>query len=91
MILYMKEGRALQVSGKLVYSCSGKIVGRIHGDKVCDPSGRYVGTVDSGRLVYRATDSGVDAPSFAAMDSWGRTIGNADASTVVGEEPQIPD
>ena len=42
MDLYTKNGRPLQVSGNMVYSGSGIIVGRIDGKKVFGPNGRYV-------------------------------------------------
>ena len=45
MDLYTKNGRPLQVSGDYVYSHSGKIVGRIRGEKVFGTGGRYVGTI----------------------------------------------
>jgi hypothetical protein len=45
MDLYTKDGRPLQVSGEIVYSGSGTMMGRIKGEKVFGPDGRYVGTI----------------------------------------------
>ncbi len=52
--MYTKKGRPLQVYNGVVYSRSGKVVGRISGDKVFGTNGRYVGTIDGDRLVYRS-------------------------------------
>jgi hypothetical protein len=91
MELYTKNGRPLQVVGKTVYSRSGRVVGRIRGKKVCGPDGRYVGTIVSGRLVYRSTDSaGVGSP-FAAANRAGTAKANRAGSGIWGEEPYIPD
>src|SRR5438270_156336 len=80
------NGRPLKVSGKTVYSRSGKVVGRIIGNKVYGNDGRYVGTVTSGRLVYRSTDSaGVSTPFSAANRS-----GSARRGQVVFRAGQNP-
>jgi len=89
--LYTKNGRPLQVSGDRVYSRSGKPVGRIKGAKVYGPDGRYVGTIVSGRIVYRSSDrSGVAGP-FAAASRAGSARANVAGSALWGEEPKIPD
>lgn len=91
MRLYTKNGRPLQVSGDIVYSHSGKVVGRIRGEKVYGPDGRYVGTITSGRLVYRSTDTaGVRSP-FSVANRAGSARANAAGSALWGEEPNIPD
>lgn len=64
MDLYTKNGRPLQVSGNIVYSKSGKVVGRIQGEKVFGTNGRYVGTIVNDRLVYRSTQSATISSSF---------------------------
>jgi hypothetical protein len=74
-----------------VYSRSGKVVGRISGDKVFGPDGRYVGTIDSGRLVYRSTDSASMGSAFAAADHAGSAGANSAGSAMWGDEPNIPD
>jgi hypothetical protein len=91
MSLYTKNGRPLQVSGETVYSRSGKVVGRIKGDKVNGPNGRYVGTITGGRLVHRSTDSAGVASSFSAANHVGSAQAHAVASAVSGDEPDIPD
>lgn len=91
MELYTKSGRPLQVSDTTVYSRSGKVVGRIRGEKVYGPDGRYVGTIASGRLIYRSTDSaGVGSP-FSTANRAGSARANRAGSALWGEEPHIPD
>ncbi len=55
MDLYTKNGKPLQLLGTIVYSRSGKVVGRIKSDKVFGTDGRYVGSIVGDRLVYRST------------------------------------
>lgn len=91
MDLYTKNGRPLQVSGVTVYSGSGQVVGRIKGDKVYGTNGRYVGTIVSGRLVYRSTQSAGMGSSFSAANRAGTARANRAASAMWGDEPDIPD
>ena len=91
MELYTKNGRPLQVSSNTVYSGSGKVVGQIKGKKVYGTDGRYVGTITSGRLVYRSTDSaGVGSP-FSVADRVGSARVGRVGSAIWGDEPDIPD
>jgi hypothetical protein len=91
MSLHTKNGRPLQVSGETVYSRSGIVVGRIKGEKVYGPDGRYVGTIASGRLVYRSTDSATISSPFAAANHAGSGLANIGGSGLWGDEPNIPD
>jgi uncharacterized protein YrrD len=91
MDLYTKNGRPLQVSGTIVYSESGKVVGRIDGNKVFGTNGRYVGTLVNDRLVYRSTDSAVVKSVFSAGNKAGTGKANRGGSGIWGEEPNIPD
>jgi len=91
MGLYTKNGRPLQVSGDMVYSRSGKVVGRIKGEKVFGTDGRYVGTIDSGRLVYRSTDSASISSPFSSANRSGSAQANSAGSALWGDEPDIPD
>lgn len=91
MSLYTKNGRPLEVSGNTVYSRSGQVVGRINGDKVFGTNGRYVGTITSGRLVHRSTDSARISSPFAAANRAGSAKANSAGSAVWGDEPDIPD
>lgn len=91
MSLYTKNGRALQVSGDNVHSSSGVFVGRIRGKKVFGPNGRYVGTIASGRLVYRSTDSAAVSSSCSGSNKAGSGSASAAGSAVWGDEPVIPD
>ena len=91
MELYTKNGRPLQVSGETVYIQSGKVVGRIKDEKVYGTDGRYVGTITSGRLVYRSTDSaGVGSPFSAATRAGSAQVSCA-GSAIWGNEPDLPD
>lgn len=91
MGLYTKNGKPLQVSGDIVYSKSGKVVGRINGQKVFGTDGRYVGTIVSDRLVYRSTDSSAICSSFSAANRVGSAMANSVGSAIWGNEPNIPD
>jgi hypothetical protein len=91
MDLYTKDGRPLQVSGDIVYSRSGQVVGRIKGEKVFGPDGRYVGTIVNDRLVYRSTHSASIGSPFAAANRAGSARANRAGSAMWGDEPDIPD
>ena len=91
MELYTKNGKPLQVSDDTVYSKSGRVVGRIKGQKVFGPDGRYVGTITSDRLVYRSTDSTSISSPFSAANCVGTAKANRVGSAIWGEEPNIPD
>ena len=91
MELYTKNGRPLQVSGETVYSRSGMVVGRIKGKKVYGTDGHYVGTIASGRLIYRSTDSAGVGSSFSVANRAGSAKANRAGSALWGDEPDIPD
>lgn len=91
MDLYTKNGRPLQVSGNIVYSKSGKVVGRIEGEKVFGTNGRYVGTIVNDRLVYRSTQSATISSSFTSANRTGTARASRVGSAIWGEEPDIPD
>jgi hypothetical protein len=90
MDLYTKDGNPLQVSGNIVYSQSGTVVGRINGNKVFGTDGRYVGTIVGDRLVYRSTDSAVIKPVFSSANRAGTGRANRGGSGIWGDEPKIP-
>lgn len=91
MDLYTKNGRPLQVSGNIVYSKSGKVVGRIQGEKVFGTNGRYVGTIVNDRLVYRSTQSATISSSFTSANRAETARANRVGTAIWGEEPDIPD
>jgi hypothetical protein len=91
MQLYTKEGRPLQVGGDIVYSRSGNVVGRIKGEKVYGPDGRYVGTIMSSRLVYRSFDSASISSPFSVANRAGCALANTVGSALAGDEPNIPE
>lgn len=91
MDLYTKHGKPLQVSGGVVYSRSGRVVGRIRSDRVFGPDGRYVGSIVGDRLVYRATHSAAVGSPFAAANRAGTARANRAMSGVWGDEPSIAD
>ncbi|MBN3790836.1 hypothetical protein [Burkholderia sp. Ac-20353] len=90
MNLYTKEGKPLQVGGRIVFSRSGQAVGRISGRKVFGRDGRYVGTIDGDRLVYRSTDSVSVGSPFLVANRAGVAKPHRVASIVWGSEPDIP-
>ncbi len=91
MNLYTKNGRPLQVSGNIVYSKSGKVIGRIQGEKVFGTNGKYVGAIVNDRLVYRSTQSATISSSFTAANRAGTARANKIGLAIGGEEPDIPD
>lgn len=91
MSLYTKEGRPLQVSGDFVYSRNGSPVGRINGNKVFDPNGRYVGSIVADRLIYRFIESAAIGSPFVTASRVGSAAANAVGSAIWGDEPNIPD
>ena len=90
MNLYTKEGKPLQVGGQIVFSRSGRVIGRIRGSKVFGRDGRYVGTIAGDRLVYRSTDSIAVGAPFAAANRASVAKPHRVASVVWGSEPAIP-
>ncbi len=89
--MYTKNGKPLQVSFGVVYSRSGRVVGRISGEKVYGPDGRYVGTIDSERLVYRSTDrAGMSSP-FSVAPIAAKSMVRVAPVAIWGDEPQTPD
>jgi len=91
MNLYTKSGRPLQVFGDIVYARSGKVVGRIEGDRVYGPDGRYVGTISGDCLVYRSTDSAAISSPFSVANRAAVATARRAGSTILGDEPNIPD
>jgi hypothetical protein len=91
MNLYTKNGRPLQVSGDIVYSRSGIVIGRINGDRVYGTGGRYVGTIAGDRLVYRSTESAGISSTFSTANRAGSAQANSAGSAIWGDEPNIPD
>ncbi|WP_412530392.1 hypothetical protein [Burkholderia lata] len=91
MDLYTKNGKPLQVANDFVYSRSGVPVGRIRGEKVFGPDGRYVGSIVGDRLVYRATQSAAIGSPFSVAHRAGSGKAHCAASAIWGDEPPIPD
>lgn len=91
MSLYTKNGLPLQRSGDIVYSRSGKVVGKIIGDIVYGPDGRYVGTIVSGRLVFRSGHNADRVARFTAAPRAASGMAHTGPSGVSGSEPTIPD
>jgi len=91
MTLYTKNGRPLQESGNIVYSKSGKVVGRISGKKVFGKDGRYVGTIVGDRLVHRSADRAGVGSSFSVASRASSALAKRAGSAISGDEPNIPD
>ena len=90
--MHTKNGRALQVSGKTMYTGSGQVVGRIRDARLFNQDGRYVGTVVGDRLVYRSAERNKIGPAFEAARCAPRALNNrARESMLRGEEPTLPD
>lgn len=85
--LYTKSGRPLTRSGDDLFNSSGKQVGRIQGNRVFDPHGRYVGTVDGDIVVYRSTDSAVLGSAYAPSARAGSATAPRAGSAIWGDEP----
>lgn len=90
MDLYTKNGRPLQVSDNIVYSKSGKVVGRIQGEKVFGTNERNVRTIANDRLVYCSTQSAAISSSFTSANRAGTVRANRVGSTIWEEEPNSP-
>ncbi len=91
MDLYTKNGKPLKVSTNTVYSKSGKVIGRIRGEKVFGTNGRYVGTIVNDRLVYRSTQSATISSSFTDANKAGIAKANRAGSAIWEAEQNIPD
>ncbi|WDD90283.1 hypothetical protein Bsp3421_000106 (plasmid) [Burkholderia sp. FERM BP-3421] len=91
MDLYTKNGKPLQVANDFVYSRSGVPVGRIRGEKVFGPNGRYVGSIVGDRLVYRSTQSAALGSPFSVAYRAGSAKAHRAGSAIWGDEPNIPD
>lgn len=89
--IYTRDGRPLSRQGDDVFTTSGTHIGRASGDRVFGPGGDYIGTLDGDRLVYRSTDSASMGSPFAPAAGSGSAAGNAAASAIWGDEPNIPD
>ncbi|MEO0366769.1 MAG: 4-fold beta flower protein [Pseudomonadota bacterium] len=91
MNLYTKNGRPLKVIRDIVYSRSGKAVGRIRDKYVYGPNGRYAGTLIDNRVIYRSVDSARIGTPFAATSTVGFALANAVGVATWGDEPDFPD
>jgi hypothetical protein len=89
--LYTMNGRPLTRRGDDLFTRFGNHIGRVQGEKVFGPDGRYVGTLVGDRLVYRSIDSAHVSSAFGRQAGAASSSANAAASAVWGEEPTIPD
>ena len=89
MSLYTKNGVPLDVRGSAVFNPDGENFGYISGDRVYDLGGRYRGTIVSGRLIYRSTDSAHVASARAATAGVASARAATAASAAWGDEPNI--
>ena len=63
----------------------------ISGDKVHGTNGRYVGTIDGDRLVYRSTERASVGSSFSTVNVVGSAAAKVVGAAIWGDEPNIPD
>ena len=89
--LYTKNGRPLTRRGDDLFSRSGAHVGRVRGDRVHAPDGRYAGTIVDDRVIYRSTDSAMISSPFAQAAGAGSASAQAPSSAAWGDEPDFPD
>jgi len=89
--LYTKDGRPLTRRGDDLFSKSGAHVGRVSGDRVHAPDGRYAGTIVDDRVIYRSTDSAMVSSPFAQAAGAGSASAQAPSSAAWGDEPDFPD
>lgn len=85
--VYTKNGAPLSRRGDDLFDQSGRHVARLRGDKAFGLSGEYVGTMVSGRLVYRSTDSSQIGPSIAPRAGAGSAAAPRADSALAGDEP----
>jgi hypothetical protein len=90
MSLYTKDGIPLKEKGDIIYSSSGKVVGKKKGNKVYGTNGQYVGTIVGNRLTYRHEHSSSVSSTFSASNIGGTGKGNIGGSGMSGSEPKIP-
>lgn len=90
LMLYTKNGRALQRGGDQLWSGSGIYLGTIEGRFVFDTSGQYAGAIDGNRVVYRAVDSARMASPTIAAPRVGLAVVPAVPAAILGDEPRFP-
>lgn len=69
---------------------SGVYLGIIQGRYVFDTSGKYAGTLDGDRVVYRTVDSARIASPTIAAPRVGLAVARAVPAAILGEEPPFP-
>lgn len=87
--LYTKNGVPLKLQGSAVFNPSGENFGYLQGDRVYDLQGGYRGTVVSGRLIYRSTDSVTMGSARAATAGTASASASVSATAAWGDEPNI--
>jgi hypothetical protein len=75
------------VYGDDIFDRSGRQVGRRRGGKVYGPDGKYAGTIESDRVLYRSVDSATLGSPFAPQRLGASGLANAARSGLSGEEP----
>lgn len=89
--LYTKNGRPLRRDGYRLFAHSGTYVGRINGNYVFDPFGRYAGTIVGDRVVYRSSHSARISSPIASANGGGSGEGSRGGSGLWGDEPRFLD
>jgi hypothetical protein len=88
-MLYTKSGIPISESGGDLFDASGRQVGRLRGDKVYGPDGKYVATLDGGRLVYRSTDRATISSPFAPRQVAGFAVASVVGVAIWGDGPRF--
>jgi hypothetical protein len=88
-MLYTKSGVPINQSGDDLFDASGRQVARLQGKKAYGPDGKYVATLDGGRLVYRSTDRASIASPFAPRRVAGFSVARVAGVAIWGNEPKF--
>jgi hypothetical protein len=88
MSLYTKGGAPLTVRGDRVYNDARENFGYIQGDRVFGNDGQYRGTIVSGRLIYRSTESArMSSARAPSAGTGGSGRAHSAGSAAWGDEP----
>jgi hypothetical protein len=90
VIVFTKNGRPLLREDDDLYGTSGTHVARLQDGKAYDTNGRYVGTLEGERLLYRMTDSFTIGPLFARTAHAGFTRDPGVVFETMDDEPSLP-
>jgi hypothetical protein len=88
-MLYTKNGVPISQSGRELFDAKGHQVAQVQGDKAYGPDGKYVATLDGGRLVHRSSDAGFRTSGFAPRRAAGFSVARVAGVAIYGDEPNF--